>query len=106
MGIEPLAFLPAGGANSMDQDSETIASLENFDAEGVALIVKAWEPPLLELLDFIASIRASSDRQLPIIVLLWGGDYSVTAEHCDTWQVSLRQLKDPGLHVEALGFAT
>jgi hypothetical protein len=105
-GIETLAFLPAGGVRSMDQDNATITTLHINEPDGVALIVKSWEPPLLELLDFIASIRAQSDHQLPIILLLWGGDSPVSAQQRDTWQVSLRPLKDPNLHVETLGHTT
>jgi hypothetical protein len=106
LGIESQAFLAAGGVKSMQQDSATIESLDRSEPEGIAVIVKAWEPPLLELLDFIGSIRARSDHQLPIIVLLWGGDAPVTAQHRDTWQITLQQLRDPDLHVETLGPAT
>lgn len=103
LGIEAQAYLVAGGTRSTDQDGATITSLGNNISEGVVVIVKAWEPPLLELLDFVASIRAQCDRQSPIIVLLWGGDELVTEQHRDAWQVSLRHLKDPDLHLETLG---
>jgi len=103
MGISCQDFLMAGGIRSTDQDNATIVSLCNLKPEGVAIIVKSWEPPLLEFLDFIQSIRAQCKRQQPIIILLWGGRDGVSGRDRETWQLTLRQLKDPDLHIEAMG---
>ena len=103
MGISCQDFLMAGGIRSTDQDNATIVSLCNLKPEGIAVIVKSWEPPLLEFLDFIQSIRAQCKRQQPIIILLWGGRDGVSGRDRETWQLTLRQLKDPDLHIEAMG---
>lgn len=103
MGISCLDFLMAGGTRSTAQDNATIVSLCNLKPEGVAVIVKSWEPPLLEFLDFIQNIRAQCNRQQPIIILLWGGRDGVSGLDRETWQLTLRQLKDPDLHIESMG---
>jgi hypothetical protein len=103
MGISCQDFLTAGGTRTTDQDNATIVSLCNLKPEGVAVIVKSWEPPLLEFLDFIHSMREQCNRQQPIIILLWGGRDGVDGRDRETWQLTLRQLKDPDLHIEAMG---
>jgi len=105
MGISFKDFLPAGGTRTTDQDNATIMSLCRLKPQGIAVMVKSWEPPLLEFLDFIHSIREQCNRQQPIIILLWGGADSVTERDHETWQLTLRQLKDPDLHIEAMGSA-
>lgn len=102
MGLKPLDFLTAGGARSTDEDAATIAALCRKGAEGIAVIVKAWEPPLLEFLDFIQGIRTQCDHRRPILVLLWGGPESVQETDRETWQLTLGQLKDPELHIAVL----
>jgi len=103
MGISCQDFLMAGGTRTTDQDNATIVSLCNPKPEGVAIIVKSWEPPLLEFLDFLRGIREQCNRQQPIIILLWGDRDSVARRDREIWQLTLRQLKDPDLHIEAMG---
>ncbi|MEA2079030.1 MAG: DUF2868 domain-containing protein [Pseudomonadota bacterium] len=103
VGISSQDFLMAGGTRTTDQDNASIVSLCNLKPEGVAVIVKSWEPPLLEFLDFVHSIREQCNGQQPIIILLWGGRDGVAGRDRETWQLTLRQLKDPDLHIEAMG---
>lgn len=102
LGIHPQEFLHAGGIKSIDQDSRTIVSLCKLRPEGVAVVVKAWEPPLLEFLDFIQTIRGKCNKRQPLIVLLWGGQEGVSERDIETWRVTLQQLKDPDLYAEPL----
>jgi hypothetical protein len=103
LGIEPRRWLSAGGARSIRQDRETVAALCGSDAEGVAVVVRSWEPPLLEFLDFIQSVRERCNRHQPVLVLLWGGQEGVPARDRDAWRLTLQRLKDPDLHVEVVG---
>ncbi len=103
LGIRVQGLLPAGGTRSTDQDGNTIVSLCGSRPEGVAVVVKAWEPPLLEFLDFVQSIRRKCHKRQPVIVLLWGGSEAVSDINLETWQVMLQQLKDPDLYTEPLG---
>jgi hypothetical protein len=106
LGIEPLGFQPAGGSRTLNQDGETIAGLCRDRSTGVAVIVKSWEPPLLDLLDFLQSVRGKCHRQQPVIVLLWGGDAEVSERDREAWRLTLRQLGDPDLHIESIGSAS
>lgn len=103
LGLEPHSWSSAGGACSIQQDSETIAALCRGADEAVAVIARAWEPPLLEFLDFLQSLRRQCDRRQPILVLLWGGAQGVAVHERDAWRVTLQRLNDPDLHVEILG---
>jgi hypothetical protein len=103
LGIEPLDFLAAGGVRSTQQDAAVIAALCTDTTSGVAVITKSWEPPLLEFLDFLRSVRVRCSRRQALVVLLWGGREGVAERDRETWRSTLRQLKDPDLHVEAIG---
>ncbi|MGD8852685.1 MAG: DUF2868 domain-containing protein [Gammaproteobacteria bacterium] len=103
LGIVPLAFFKAGGSCSTGEDKATVAALCGDAGEGVAIIAKSWEPPLLEFLDFVQDVRNGCRRGEPIIVLLWGGQAAVSETDRDTWRLTLRRLKDPDLHLEVLG---
>ena len=102
LGIEPQGLLHAGGAQHTAEDQATIDALCAQRAQGVAIIVKAWEPPLLEFVDFVQQVRARCNDAQPIVVLLWGGDAAVNASDLRVWSLTLRPLKDPNLHVEAI----
>jgi Protein of unknown function (DUF2868) len=103
LGIEPRDWLAAGGVRSTQQDREMVAALCHSADEGVAVVARAWEPPLLEFVDFIQNLRAQCNRRQAILVLLWGGREKVEARERDAWRLTLAQLKDPDLHVEVLG---
>jgi hypothetical protein len=103
IGISSQGRLIAGGTRSTDQDNATITSLCHNKPDGIAVIVKSWEPPLLEFVDFIHAIRERCTQRRPIIILLWGGQGGVSRQDIETWQLTLHQLKDPDLHIEALG---
>ena len=94
--------MQAGGARSIAQDRASVASLCRRAAEGVVIVAKAWEPPLLEFLDFVEAVRKQCGRRQAIVILLWGGTAPVSEDERRTWELTLRQLKDPDLHVEAI----
>jgi hypothetical protein len=103
MGVESLDFHAAGGRRTTTEDRATITALCRQGADGVAIIVKAWEPPLLEFVDFVREIRRQCDRRQPILVLLRGDGGRVDAIEQETWRLTMQQLKDPDLHIEVLG---
>ena len=62
-------------------------------------------PPLLEFLDFLQELRAQCGRRRPLIVVLWGGPSGVSETDRQSWALTLRQLRDPDLHLETIGTA-
>jgi hypothetical protein len=105
MGIEPLDILPAGGARSTAQDQATAVSLCKRRAQAVTVVAKAWEPPLLEFVDFVQEIRNRCGGRQAIVIALWGGASGVSERDREAWQLTLAQLKDPDLHLENIGTA-
>ena len=102
LGIEAVGWQQAGGARSIAQDAAAIASVCRQRNEGVAVVAKAWEPPLLEFVDFVRNLRTRCSRQQPIVVVLWGDGAPVSESDAEVWYQTLRRLKDPDLHIEAL----
>lgn len=103
LGIAPVNdLLHAGGAQSTAEDTATIARLCRTREEGVAIVVKAWEPPLLEFVDFARQARRRCARGQPIMVLLWASGEPVSSTDAEVWRLTLRPLADPDLHVETL----
>lgn len=103
MGIEVTEWLRAGGRQTTVQDEALVASLCRERPEAVGILVKAWEPPMLEMLDFLRGLRQQCDHNRPLVVLLRGGPEGVSTSDRETWQLTLGQLGDPDLHVESLG---
>ncbi len=105
LGIEPLDWLEAGGGRTLQEDQALVASLCQGQEPGVAVVVRAWEPPLLEFSDFLRDLRRQCQARQAIVVVLWGGAQPVVERDQEAWRHALRQLDDPDLHVEALGVA-
>ena len=95
----------AGGRRSISADEETIAALAALPASvGVALVVKAWEPPVMELLDFIRELRQSAGPRRLIIVAPTGIHATgrltpPRPSDLARWEKRLRGLHDPALTV-------
>jgi hypothetical protein len=103
MGIEALDFLHAGGRQSIEQDRELLKLICARKPEGVGVVVKAWEPPMLDFLDFVRAVRRQCGQGKAVIVMLWGGQVEVSLADRETWQLTLNQLGDPDVHIEAMG---
>jgi len=100
-----VGVLHAGGRSSISDDEETIAALAASPApSGIALVVKAWEPPVMELLDFLRDLRRSAGPRRLIVVAPTGiqstGQLAPPrAADLAQWEKRLRHLQDPALTV-------
>jgi hypothetical protein len=86
--------LQVGGANTLEQDREAIARAALSDHSGrVRLHVKGWEPPVLEVLDFLGDLRKAVGAERVIEVAIHR-----TQETSDTavgvWQRKLASLNE------------
>jgi len=106
-GAEPAAWLEAGGARPVADDRASIATAAATDAP-LVILVKAWEPPMAEVLDFLRDLRAAAGEARPVSVvpLALAADGTPTgaeARHQDVWRRALATLGDPWLRTLAAG---
>lgn len=92
----------------MEADQAVVARLgaDLTDAEEIVIVVKAWEPPLLEFVDFVRSVRQALGRNrsilvLPVAVNAAGQPQAASESQTGVWQRKLTQLGDPWLRVAA-----
>jgi hypothetical protein len=87
-----LAVHSAGGSRSTAQDRELVRALAGADA-AVLVLAKAWEPPTLELVDFIAELRAALPARHPLalapVMVHDGAATPADAARIVTWQLAL-----------------
>lgn len=99
--------LRAGGGNSLAEDRETVQRASTAGPAGVVIFARSWEPPMDDLVDFIAELRAGLDGTSPLTVLLAGppagdGMGPVAPEVMTVWKAKLAGLADPWVSVELL----
>jgi hypothetical protein len=101
----------AGGASTLAADAGVVAQVADGAAAGregdVAVIVKAWEPPLLEFIDFAQALRRALGEGRAIVVFpvaadAAGSPRSRAAAHVDVWRRRLGRVGDPWLRVAEL----
>jgi len=103
IGIEATRFFTAGGHQSLADDHKVTLNIADHKPQGVAVITKSWEPPLLELVDFIEDIRFKAGKHCAIVLLLMPMDQAkVTPEQLQGWETALAPLDDTALYVEPL----
>ena len=92
LGSDAIKVRDAGGRRSLAEDEARIA--EAGEGQGAVIVcVRAYEPPMLEVLDFLCDLRASIGDVRALAVLMLGGD----REDRSTWAHKLATLGDPGL---------
>ncbi len=97
LGMPQLQIRDAGGLRTLREDADLVAAVA-AGRGGVAVCVKAFEPPILDLLDFLTGLRRSVGPERALVVLLVGGSHS---DH-EAWRHKLVGLGDPGLRVALL----
>jgi len=100
IGIESMRFFDAGGRCSLEDDAAVARELAGGTA-GIIVCVRGYEPPVLDVLDFLRAIRDQVGLERPLLVVLFGAkDGEVRA-----WRRKLIGLGDPGLMVASAGGA-
>jgi hypothetical protein len=98
LGSEVAGAIP-GGAGSGRSDAVLTAELAAA-GEPPALLVKAWEPPLAELCDWLAELRVALGAQVPIFVLpVAAGGALAAGSEARIWSRALDTAGDPFLFV-------
>jgi hypothetical protein len=107
LGDLPLADV--GGAESPETDRERARALAGpiTGQGGIAILVKAWEPPLLELLDFLQEFRGTLPDTTPLVIfpLAPESDGRLVPgkpDHRATWRRRVGTVGDPWIRVANL----
>jgi hypothetical protein len=70
--LDAVCVRAAGGAQSLADDRAVLASLAEMRQQSdlaVVVAVRAWEPPVLEFVDFATELRSALGQGAPIIVV-------------------------------------
>ncbi len=103
LGLRVEGVIHVGGGRELAADAEAVRGMAETAEDVVAVVlVKAWEPPVLELLDFLGELRAALGASRPVAVLALGVDargHPVPAEpsHALQWRRRLDTCGDPWL---------
>lgn len=89
------------GAGRVDADRAALERLAADRSQTLLVLTPAWEPPLLELRDFLAELRQRIGPAVSIVVApVPDGARAVTDVERATWQRAIAQLADPKIYVE------
>ena len=107
---DPHGAYSAGGARSSTQDTELVSHLAAHcatnGASAVLIIAKAWEPPTLDLMDFVNALRNALPATVVVaimpIAVVDGAPAAATRAHQQTWQYALNQAQLPNVHAVIL----
>lgn len=108
LGVD-IVSLTHAGEGVLSEDTAAIATLVSAGGdEPMLVLVKAWEPPVLEFLDFIGDLRqALGEDRIVLVVPVAVGDAGGFRQPRDSdaaqWRRALERLGDPftQLHVPA-----
>lgn len=105
LGVRVSSWHQAGGASTLEADRQAIAAATAAAGDPALLVlVKAWEPPMAELTDFLRDLRSAGGERRRVHVLPVGPDATVASDrHADLWRRALARLGDPWLSVITAG---
>ncbi len=94
------SFQYAGGARSPEHDQQVLSSLCADGSTASLILVKAWEPPMAEFLDFLREYRhvAGNGRALAVVPLGVGSASELIPpdpKQKEVWEAAVQQLGDP-----------
>jgi hypothetical protein len=99
LGVSLSTIVEAGGERTLDDDRAAIDRVR--DAAGVVVFTRAWEPPLLEFLDFVSALRSALGKEVSIVVSpVAEGGGGVTQLQRETWARAVGRVADPRLYLE------
>ncbi|HMB73232.1 MAG TPA: DUF2868 domain-containing protein, partial [Gammaproteobacteria bacterium] len=95
-----LTDIVEAGTGTLDADRETLACFAG-GSDPVVVLTPAWEPPLLEFVDFLASLRANLASARSIVVVPVGeAMQEISSEEHENWNLAVRRSGDPRAYVE------
>ncbi len=102
LGLTLDALIEAGGDRSLEEDRATVATLVETRLRSMVVFTRAWEPPLLELLDYLTALRMALGKEASIVVVPVAEPGAVVSDvERTTWTRAMNRLADAQLYVEA-----
>ncbi|MEN8304608.1 MAG: DUF2868 domain-containing protein [Campylobacterota bacterium] len=83
-------YFEVGGANSFEEDSEVISKSYGE----VLLLVKAWEPPTMDFVDYLSDLTDRVDKVIVMPIGTKKNDYDAIDKEVDIWDSKLSVLKN------------
>jgi len=90
MGIISPYIVDVGGANSLEEDTNTISKCKGE----VVIFVKAWEPPTMDFVDFLEELSPKVDKVIVVPVGTVDDSYRVVSKYLDIWSQKLVLVSD------------
>ena len=110
LGWEVTAVSAIKGEKASDQSVlGSVSDVFGKEVGGVVVMLEAWQPPIVETIEFIKALRESLGGKARIAVLLIGKPSGQTIftqvdrSDKEVWTRSLQKLADPYLRLEAVG---
>src|SRR5690606_31180973 len=100
LGLELAQIVSAGDSPDLDADRRAAEQIAN-SAGPLVVFTPAWEPPLLEFLDFVSVLRKHTgpDASIGVMPLGEAADAAGDIER-ETWARAVGKLADPRVYVE------
>jgi len=81
-------FFEVGGGNTFEEDNEVI----NLSHGEILLYVKAWEPPIMDFMDFLESLLGSADKIIVYPIGTKNDGYKTNSKEVNVWARKLSTL--------------
>ncbi len=92
---------PLGGGATLADDRASLEHIGQLAPRQVVVFVRAYEPPLLDLLDALVELRRRLGTDASIVVApIPERDVALDAGDVDTWRRTVATLRDAHLYVE------
>jgi len=83
-------YFEAGGTNSFDEDAEIISKSHGE----VLLLVKAWEPPTMDFIDYLNDLVDKVDKVIVMPIGTKKNGYDASDKEIDVWDSKLSVLRN------------
>jgi hypothetical protein len=101
LGLELATVIEAGGGRELSEDRAAVDAIRAAGQRVVVVFTPAWEPPLLEFLDFVAALRDALGAGASILVTPVAEDERAPSDvEADVWSRAVGRLADPEVYLE------
>jgi hypothetical protein len=101
LGFDLVSIVEAGGGRALSADRAALEQIAAAAPDLLVVFTPAWEPPLLEFLDFLGELRRHIGDAVTIIVTpVPERTHAVSDTERDTWARAVGRLADPRLYLE------